>query len=136
MEAVKKVGLATIKDGALLLCRKRGLDLLILPGGKIELGEEPLDCLAREIAEELGEVEVRNPEYVGSYSDVMAGDGVKIIEIVLYTGELAGCPRASSEIAELVWFRPDGDWSELAPSLSNKILPDLIAREILPQDNI
>lgn len=132
MEVVRKIGLAVIRDGAVLLCRKRGLDALILPGGKVEPGEESLDCLRRELREELGEVELLMPDYLGTYSDVMAGDESKTIEVLLYTGELAGCPKASSEIAELVWFSPDDDHSELAPSLANKILPDLISRGLMP----
>lgn len=131
MEVVRKIGVAIIRDEALLLCRKQGLGSLILPGGKIEPGEEPLDCLRRELSEELGEVELINPMFIGEYSDVMAGDAAKTIEILLYSGELVGCPKASSEIAELVWFGPDDDWSLLAPSLANKILPDLISRGLL-----
>jgi 8-oxo-dGTP diphosphatase len=130
VEVVTKTGLALIRDGALLLCRKRGLHSLILPGGKPEPGEEPLDCLRRELREELGDVELTNAQYIGTYSDVMAGDASKTIEVLLYTGELVGHPVASSEIVELVWFGPDADRAELAPSLA-KILPDLIARKLL-----
>lgn len=123
-----------IKDGTLLLCRKRDLAWLILPGGKVEPGEQPLDCLRRELKEELGDIDLLNLKYLGAYSDVMAGDAAKMIEILLYSGELAGCPVASSEITELVWFDPDTDWSELAPSLANKILPDLVSRGLLPRE--
>lgn len=131
MEVVRKIGLAVVRNGRLLLCRKRDLGPLILPGGKIEPGEEPLDCLRRELIEELGEVELLNPEYLGAYSDVMAGDASKTIVVLLYSGELIGCPKASSEIIELAWFRPGDDSSELAPSIANKILPDLVSRGLL-----
>ncbi|HTB11997.1 MAG TPA: NUDIX domain-containing protein [Bryobacteraceae bacterium] len=129
---IDKVGLLTIRDGRVLLCRKkRGTSLLILPGGKRELGESSLECLARELREELGEVTAVSPELVGVYESAAAGDPGKIVRIELYRAELTGQARAQSEIGELVWFGVGDDWSVLAPSLREVIFPDLIAREIL-----
>lgn len=73
-----------------------------------------------------------NPEFLGTYSDVMAGDAARTIDVILYSGELSGCPKASSEITELVWFGLDDDPNQLAPSLSNKIIPDLRTKGLLP----
>lgn len=128
-----KIGLLTIRNGKILLCRKRhSTSLLILPGGCREPGESALDCLQRELREELGDVEVTALNLLGAYSDRAAGDPTKTVRIELYRGDLIGDPAPHSEIAELVWFASDSDWSQLAPSLANKILPDLLARRILP----
>ena len=125
-----KVGLLTIRDGRILLCRKKHTTaLLILPGGCFEPGETASQCLERELHEELGDVEVVGLEYVGTYSDVAAGGGT--VRIELYQGELRGDPAPHCEIKELVWFGKEDDRSQLSPSLVNKILPDLIARGIL-----
>ncbi len=52
---IDKVALLTVREGRVLLCRKKyGTSLLILPGGKREAGESSLECLARELEEELG----------------------------------------------------------------------------------
>jgi 8-oxo-dGTP diphosphatase len=40
--------------GELLLVRKRGTDFFMLPGGKMEPDETPIEALARELREELG----------------------------------------------------------------------------------
>jgi ADP-ribose pyrophosphatase YjhB (NUDIX family) len=54
---IDKVALLLVRDGKVLLCRKkRGTPLLILPGGKREAEESSLECLARELREELGDV--------------------------------------------------------------------------------
>ena len=131
-----KVGLLTVRDGRILLCRKKHTtSALILPGGCREPGESSLDCLARELREELGQIEVGSIEYVGSYSDRAAGSEAgppKTVQIELYRAELIGDPVARSEIAELIWFGEHDDRTRLAPSIANKILPDLLARGILP----
>lgn len=136
MADYEKAGLLVVRDGRILLCRKRsGTSLLILPGGKYEAGEDAAACLARELAEELGDVRTGPLEYVGTYTEVAAGSesgSPKTVSIDLYRGELAGNPDATSEIRELVWFSESDDRAELAPSLRNKILPDLVCRGMLP----
>ena len=133
MADIHKIGLLTVReDGRVLLCRKkRTTSLLILPGGKVEEGETALECLRRELREELGEVEPRKLEYVGAYTDVAAGAEARTVHIELYRGTLAGEPVASAEIGELVWFGEKDDPAQLAPSLRNRVFPDLIARGIL-----
>jgi len=128
---IDKVGLLTIREGKVLLCRKkRGTSLLILPGGKREAGESSLECLARELREELGDVTAVSPEFVDVYVHAAADQG-KTVRIELYRGELSGEAKAQSEIGDLVWFGPEDDWARLAPSLSELIFPDLMARGIL-----
>ena len=126
-----KVGLLAVRDGRILLCRKRtGTSLLILPGGCIEPGESHADCLRREIREELGgNVRVADTAYLGTYGTPAASGGT--VRIELYSGALEGEPAASAEIAELIWFQIDDDPEDLAPSLRYTILPDLIARGLL-----
>jgi 8-oxo-dGTP pyrophosphatase MutT (NUDIX family) len=128
---IHKSGLIAVRDGRLLLCRKRhGTQLLILPGGRIEAGESHAECLERELREELGSgVSLRGCSYMGSYTHTAAGGGVVTIE--LFGAELAGEPQPHSEIAELVWFGRDDDPTTLAPSIRELILPDLIARGIV-----
>jgi 8-oxo-dGTP pyrophosphatase MutT (NUDIX family) len=126
-----KIALLVIRDGRLLLCRKRhSTPLLILPGGCRQHGESALECLERELREELGDVALASADHIGTYSDRAAGDPTKTVRIEPYLGELTGTPAPHSEIAELIWFAPNDDWSQLAPSLANKILPDLISRQL------
>jgi len=128
-----KVGLLTIRDGRILLCRKKHTTaLLILPGGCIEPGESAASCLERELHEELGDVRATELEYIGTYTDTAAGGDGKTVRIELYRGNLTGEPAPHAEIKELVWFGESDDRHQLAPSIVNKILPDLEARGIVP----
>lgn len=129
---IHKAGLLLIRDGRVLLCRKSQQCLLILPGGKLEPGESCEDCLVREIAEELG-VGLNGLRYVGTYRDV-ATDPAKTIQVDLFTGDLTADPAPQSEIEELVWFGREDESSVLAPSLRNRILPDIIRRGFLDWD--
>jgi 8-oxo-dGTP diphosphatase len=130
---IDKVGLLTIREGRMLLCRKKhGTQLLILPGGKREAGESALECLARELGEELGDVTAVSPELVDVYMYAAAGQKGKMVRVELYRAELEGEPHAQSEIGELIWLGSGDDQALLAPSLTFLILPDLIRRGILP----
>src|SRR5215207_3737641 len=112
-----KPGLLCVRNNRLLLCRKsRGTQLLILPGGKFEEGESALDCLARELREELGNVRMVDPSYVTTI-EIEAADPGKILRMELYRADLEGTPVPQAEIDELIWFAADDDRSRLAPSI-------------------
>jgi 8-oxo-dGTP diphosphatase len=129
-----KVGLLTIRDGRVLLCRKKHTTaLLILPGGCREPGESTEQCLARELREELGEVTATVFDRLGIYESRAAGAEEKLVRIELYRGDLIGEPAPNSEIKELVWFGPEDDEAQLAPSLREVIFPDLRRRGVLPE---
>jgi 8-oxo-dGTP diphosphatase len=127
-----KAGLLYVKDGRVLLCRKKyTTSLLILPGGTLERGETAEECLKRECREELGEVKVSNLRYLGDYESSAAGQDGLTVKIELYAGDLEGTPVAHSEIQDLVWFGPRDDAALLAPSLRNVIFPDLRRRGLI-----
>ena len=76
MADFEKAGLLTLRDGRVLLCRKKhSTSLLILPGGVIEPGETPEQCLLREVREELGPVELGPATYIATYESPAAIPG-------------------------------------------------------------
>ena len=136
MAEFNKVGfLVQDASGRFLMCRKdRDTSRLILPGGRIEDGETDMECLGRELIEELGQVTARNVQWLGVYTAIAHHDDPSIrktLEIRLYQGELEGTPVASGEIRELFWFGKDDDPGLLTPIFTDHILPDLRRRGIL-----
>jgi len=133
---IHKVGLLVVRDNRILLCRQWDAPApLILPGGKIEPGETEEQCLSRELTEELGDVHTDGLWKIGTYVHRAAtrpGEAPRAIQVELYGGQLQGEPEPRSEISELVWFGENDDPASLAPSIRERILPDLAARNILP----
>ena len=132
MPNITKIGLAVVDRGKILVVRKRGTNILILPGGKPEQGEEDLATLLREITEELScSIDEKTITYLGTFSDQIADLANTTVTIRLYGGNLIGNPTPSSEIEHLVWLdltTPNIDC--LAPSLTNSIIPFIFHRDI------
>jgi 8-oxo-dGTP diphosphatase len=128
---ILKIGLAVTAGDRLLVVKKKGGSLYILPGGKPEAGENDIAALAREIEEELGcHLDSSSLVFLGSFSDVAADLENTIVTIRLYAAQLLGDPAPKSEIENLKWFSiNDNDGGAfLAPSLQNQIVPFLYAR--------
>ena len=125
---INKVGLAATCDGKLLVVRKQGQDVFILPGGKPERDELELDTLRREVMEELG-CEIANPYLRGVFTDLAAGEQNAYVVVRLYSADLIGQPLPQMEIEELAWIDLRRPGLPLAPSISNYILPKLNSKK-------
>jgi 8-oxo-dGTP pyrophosphatase MutT (NUDIX family) len=91
-----------VRDGCVLLL-KNERDEWELPGGKLELGEEPPACVAREIAEETGLPVVTGP--ILDAWQYHIGEGRDVL-IVTYGCHPAGSqsPALSSEHQQIGFF--------------------------------
>lgn len=104
----KKIGVAVIinEDGYILIDRRLATGVMAnlweFPGGKIEQGETPEDCIKREIKEELGIIiEVERPliEITHHYSEF-------IVTLHVYICKLIEGEPHPLECAEVRWVKP------------------------------
>jgi len=138
MAYYNKIGLLVLSDDEtkFLVCEKYPEDetaLYLMPGGKIEKGENNIECLVREIKEELNcEVDIESLVYLNEYIGPSATSAARDVSIKLYQGKLIGHPVPSSEIEFIHWIGKENiNNLKVSPIIRNKIIPDLIKRKIL-----
>jgi len=93
-----------------------------LPGGKLDPGETPTDCLVREINEELGLSTAAGPAVATWVYDISPGVKVFVVAYISIEEDQRE-PRVSHEHSELGWFR--------SADLEALSLPDGYRRAIL-----
>lgn len=137
MAYYNKIGLLVLNDDQtkFLVCEKAPENVTsdyIMPGGQFQ-EKSVEECLKNEIKEELNcEVDFSTLEYIGEYADVAAGRPDREVSIKLYQGNLIGEPTPSTEIKHIHWIgKQDQQNNRVSPIIRNKIIPDLVARQIL-----
>lgn len=94
------ISLIAIKNNSLLLVKKK--NVWILPGGKPEEGESELQCLNREMKEELPGLRVKNLKRYKSFTGIAPHKGDKI-EVIVYFGDVSGDIRSEAELNDSAW---------------------------------
>lgn len=121
-----------VKDGKILLLRRKDNKKWTMPGGTLEFGESLIDCATREVKEEAG-LEVKITDIIGTYTNpniiVAYSDGeVRQEFTVLYFGEfMGGDVSMDDESTEYRWVNlNDIQTLELADSQRRR-LDDVIS---------
>ena len=117
MDDLDVVAWVQVSDGRLLAVRSRGRDLLYLPGGKREPGEDDWSALSREVREELDlELDRASFRELGvvraSAHDQPAFSHVRM---ACFTAAYRGAMTAAAEVDEYVYVGR-GDRHLLAPA--------------------
>lgn len=94
------IGAACIKNGQILLVRKG--DSWILPGGKPEENESDLECLLREIKEELPKAQVKVLSFFSTIEGTTPYRG-DTLQCKVYIADITGELTPDAEISEITW---------------------------------
>ena len=116
LKTIYKVGLAHFKDGKMLMTRSIGKDVFYCAGGKFEEGESDIECLKREIKEELGvEMDDKSIKFLRAFEDVAHGKVNMRVNIKIFSAELLEEPKPTQEIEEIRYLDSAADPKILAP---------------------
>lgn len=104
--ALLTAGLIVIENNKLLLAYSKNKKAWYLPGGKIDIGENSLNALQREIQEELNLI--LNPEHLKYYCHITAPAYGELSNIIMeqdcFLYELNEKIQPSNEIEEVKFF--------------------------------
>jgi len=103
-----------VRDGQVLLL-KNERDEWELPGGKLEPGEQPVDCVAREVTEETGLQVTTGPILDSWQYHITAGRNVLVVTYGCYP-ENGQPPALSSEHKGISFFAPSEIGALLMPT--------------------
>ena len=114
---IYKTALAVFKGNKMIMVRSaKKPEVFYTLGGKIDTGETGVECLHREIKEEVDtEIKEGSLRFLKKFEAPAHGKENTIVSIELYTGELVGEPRPSREIAEIQYFNTATDKKHLTP---------------------
>lgn len=117
-----------------MVCEKNNFTSdFITPGGRFENNESDIQCLSREIKEELDvEVDLLSLSFVWEYIHAASGAPDKDVSIRLYVWKILWEPVPSSEMIAFHWItKEDTNHPRVSPIIKLKIIPDIVSRWIL-----
>lgn len=117
--------------GRVLVVRKRGTRMVMLPGGKPEPGESAVQTAVRECREETGIVlDAAELELLGVLRTAAANEPGRslVATVFLAPGSASRAARPGAEIEAVQWLDPGAERGDIAPLLTDAVFPALAAR--------
>lgn len=122
----KAVCAAVIDCGRILLVRKGSH--WILPGGKPTGTESDLECLAREVGEELSGTKLRSEKFYGTFEGFSPNKG-DFMEASVYFAQIDGVlnpVRVGDSVREYSWMtREDTEKKYILSDITRKVVDSL-----------
>jgi 8-oxo-dGTP diphosphatase len=124
---IRKIGLAEFKDKKVLLGRdNKNNEVFIMIGGKVEEGESDIECLNREVREELEVgLDQSSIKFLHEFNGPAHGHDKKmvVLNIRVYEANFVGEPQTTEEIVEINYFDSTVDPKHLSEIGRTQIFP-------------
>lgn len=121
------VGTIFIDDKKILIDKPRKRNTYQMIGGRVEIGETPIEAAIRECHEELGDKAIFDEtklEQVMEFDEIATSDGVTPIHFYVYKydGILEGDLSLSDEIEAFKWYDTSMGEDILSNTLKNEVI--------------
>lgn len=127
-----RIAALIIQDGKLLMQIGKGYSELWTPGGKVDGAETDLECLARELKEELG-VELVEAVFFKEYFNTSFYYPEHKSTERSYITKIKGEIKPDAEIESIVWFSKEDFENKKYPMITHtqeELIPDMIKEGI------
>lgn len=131
METKTRIAAIIIQEGRLLMQTGRGCSELWTPGGKIDEGENDLECLKRELKEEIGVKLIEAVFFKKYLTENFYSDKYKIIDRV-YIAKIEGEIKPDAEIDSIIWLTKEDLKNKKFPMIphNEEVIADIIKEKI------
>lgn len=128
---IHKIAGIILKDRKFLAVKEYEMDILLMPGGRVEENEKPEETLRRELKEEM-DVNLISMKPFGTFTD-RTHDNKDDLILETYFAEIQGNPTPNSEIEKFFWV--DSKFTDPQVSLSiplkKYIIPKLLEMNLI-----
>ena len=133
---MKVVGTMFFDNNKLLIDKPRKRNTYQMIGGRVEVGESPLEAAIRECHEELGNEAIFDSnffELVMEFDEIATSDGKTPIHFYVfkYNGKLEGKLNTSEEIESFKWYNSSDGYDILSNTLRNEVIPYCIKNKLI-----
>ena len=118
-------GAAVIReDGRMLAIKRAANGEWVLPGGVVELDEDPRDTVRREVLEETGVIVAPGP-LTGVYKNMRLG----VVSLVFRCRPVSGAAHPTEEATEVAWLNTAQVTGRMAEAFAIRLIDALEADE-------
>ena len=133
---LKVVGTMFFQNEAILIVKPRNKSTYQMVGGKVELGETPLEASVRESYEELGGKIILDKtkfEFVMDFKEIATSDQKTEIHFYVfkYNGDLIGELTTSEEIENFLWYQSENNNIILSNTLRREVIPYCLTKKLI-----
>lgn len=121
---IRAACLAIFQENKILMAKGDSKDVFFFVGGGLELGENDVDCLIREVKEEINcDLVIDSIQFLAEFEDLAHGKENTVVQLPFYTAEIIGEPVPSGEVDELAYLDSNADPELLSKIASDKVYP-------------